>query len=158
MIPTPSTTGDTAMPLETVHVAFCDCTGTVHTIGAFPTLAAAHAARREECGDDGGFVADTTYRTDGPLRYRATGRSAATTPTGWAEEYTEGCCDRLMVHTDAHGEPDAAWSVTAPYGEGNEDGAGPLYVVTLGSFSSDDLTVYAGPDHAASIAAAAYLY
>ena len=66
MIPTPSTTGDTAMPLETVHVAFCDCTGTVHTIGAFPTLAAAHAARREKCGDDGGFVADTTYRTDGP--------------------------------------------------------------------------------------------
>ena len=63
-----------------------------------------------------------------------------------------------MVHTDAYGEPNAAWSVTAPYGEGNEDGAGPLYVVTLGSFSSDDLTVYVGPDHAASIAAAAYLY
>jgi hypothetical protein len=128
------------MPLETVHVAFCDCTDAVHAIGAFPTLAAAHAARREECGDDGGFVADTTYRTDGP--------------TGWAEEYTEGCCDRLMVHTDAYGEPNAAWSVTAPYGEGNEDGTGPLYVVTLGSFSSDDLTVYVGPDHAASIAAA----
>lgn len=144
MIPTPSTTGDTAMPLETVHVAFCDCADAVHVIGAFPTLAAAHAARREECGDDGGFVADTTYRTDGP--------------TGWTEEYTEGCCDRLMVHTDAYGELNAAWSVTAPYGEGNEDGAGPLYVVTLGSFSSDDLTVYAGPDHAASIAAAAYLY
>lgn len=131
------------MPLETVHVAFCDCADAVHVIGAFPTLAAAHAARREECGDDGGFVADTTYRTDGP--------------TGWTEEYAEGC-DVLRVHLDSDGELNAAWSVTAPYGEGNEDGAGPLYVVTLGSFSSGDVTVYAGPDHAASIAAAAYLY
>lgn len=127
------------MPLETVHVAFCDCTDTVHAIGAFPTLAAAHAARRDECGEDGGFVAVTTYRTDGP--------------TEWAHEYGEGC-DVLRVHLDPNGEPDAAWSVTAPCGEGNEDGAGPLYVVTLGSFSSDDLTVYVGPDHAASIAAA----
>ncbi len=135
MIPTPST--------ETVHVAFCDCADAVHVIGAFPTLAAAHAARREECGDDGGFVADTTYRTDGP--------------TGWAHEYGKGC-DVLRVHLDSNGEPNAAWSVTAPYGEGNEDGTGPLYVVTLGSFSSDDLTVYVGHDHAASIAAAAYLY
>lgn len=64
------TIGDPAMIHETVHVAFCDCTGTVHVIGAFPTLAAAHAARREECGDDGGFVADTTYRTDRPTGSR----------------------------------------------------------------------------------------